>query len=263
MYPAPIDHPLNLTTQLVLTAGSYAIFAIALLVAIGMGVRQRTPFYALIILAAAFGGLFEPLYDEGLMLYFYSIGQWTLYTSFDTPQPVWTLSGYATLYGANAIFICNRIHKGMRSADLYTWAAITFLGSCVFEMYGINGGAYEYYGPHVLRVFEYPLVIGLLETAQVICFSFVAAELRRRTTGSAPLLALFVLFPCVFYFVNFGAGAPTIIALHLDNPSTGVVQAATGLSILFALTLIWGVAKSLPNAARVDAPTGAGRAATV
>src|SRR5690606_1652777 len=119
------------------------------------------------------------------------------YTSFDTPQPVWTISGYAILYGANAIFICDRIQKGMSRAELYKWALITFLGSCVFEMYGINGGAYEYYGPHVFRVFEYPLVIGVLETAQVICFSFAAAELRRRTTGHLPLLLLFVLFPCM------------------------------------------------------------------
>jgi hypothetical protein len=253
MYEAPVDHPLNLTTQLVLTSGSYAIFFIALLIAIRMGVQQRTPFYILVMLAAAFGGLFEPLYDEGQMLYFYSIGQWTLYTSFDTPQPVWTISGYAILYGANAIFICDRIHKGMSRAELYKWALITFLGSCVFEMYGINGGAYEYYGPHAFRVFEYPLVIGVLETAQVICFSFAAAELRRRVTSHLPLLLLFVLFPCMFYFANFGAGAPTIIALHMDNPSPGIVKAATLLSILFALLLIHSVAQTLPKANAITA----------
>ncbi|HIE1387982.1 TPA: hypothetical protein ACXJSN_003203 [Pseudomonas aeruginosa] len=254
MYTAPIDHPLNLTTQLVLTSASYALFTVALLVAIGMGLRQRTPFYVLVMLAAAFGAIFEPLYDEGQMLYFYSIGQWTLYSAFETPQPVWTISGYAILYGANAIFICDRMHRGtMDSVTLYTWALITFLGSCVFEMYGINGGAYEYYGPHAFRVLEYPLVIGVLETAQVICFSFVAAELRRRTRGHLPLLMLFVLFPCMFYFANFGAGAPTIIALHLDTPNKTAVQLATLLSIGFALLLIHGVARALPKTASSSA----------
>ncbi len=134
------------------------------------------------------------------------------------------------------------MYKGMSRSTLYTWAAITFLASCVFEMYGINGGAYEYYGPHALRVFGYPLVIGVLETAQVVCFSWAATELRKRMTGPSASLLLFVLFPCVFYFANFGAGAPTIIALHLADPSPGIVAAASTVSIVFAISLIWMVA---------------------
>lgn len=55
MYSAPVDHPLDLTTQLVLTAGSYSIVILALIIAIRMGIQQRTPFYLLIILAVGFG----------------------------------------------------------------------------------------------------------------------------------------------------------------------------------------------------------------
>lgn len=246
MLTPPIDHPLNLTTQTIMVAGSYAIWAIMLIVALRMGIKQRTPFFVLIILASAFGGLFEPLYDEGFMLWFYAPGQWTAYTSFGIPQPLWVYSGYVTLYGATAVFICDQIGKGMGRSGLYKWAGVEFLCSCAFEMIGINGGAYEYWGPHVLRIFEYPLVIGVLETAQVICFSVAAAELRRRSTGSLPLLSLFVLFPCTFYFANFGAGAPTIVATHLDNPAPGIVLVATIVSIAFALLLIWGASLLLP-----------------
>lgn len=246
MLTAPVDHPLNLVTQTVLVAGSYAIWAVMLIVAVRMGLKQRTPFFVLLILAAAFGGLFEPLYDEGFMLWFYTPGQWTAYTSFGIPQPLWVYSGYVTLYGATALFICDQIAKGMGRSGLYKWAAIEFLCSCVFEMIGINGGAYEYWGPHAFRIFEYPLVVGVLETAQVICFSVAAAELRRRSTGTAPLLGLFVLFPCTFYLANFGAGAPTIVATHLDSPAPTVVILATVLSIGFALTLIWGASRFLP-----------------
>lgn len=246
MLTAPVDHPLNLVTQTVLVAGSYAIWAIMLLVTFRMGIRQRTPFFLLIILASAFGGIFEPLYDEGLMLWFYAPGQWTAYTSFGIPQPIWVYSGYVTLYGATAVFICDGIAKGMSRSTLYKWAGVEMLCSCVFEMIGINGGAYEYWGPHVFRIFEYPLVIGVLETAQVICFSVAAAELRRRANGVLPLLGLFVLFPCTFYFANFGAGAATIVAIHLDDPAPAVVMVATLLSIGFALLLIWGAAQLLP-----------------
>ncbi|MGQ0618940.1 MAG: hypothetical protein ACT4QA_03320 [Panacagrimonas sp.] len=247
MLSAPIHHPLNLTTQAIMVFGSYAIWAVMMIVAARMGIKQKTPFFLLILLASAFGGLFEPLYDEGFMLWFYAPGMWSSFTSFGIPQPLWVYSGYVTLYGATALFICDRIGKGlMTRGGLYKWAGIEFLCSCVFEMIGINGGAYEYWGPHVFRIFEYPLVIGVLETAQVICFSVAAAELRRRSTGTVPLLGLFVLFPCTFYFANFGAGAPTIVATHLDNPNPGIVMAATILSIAFALLLIWSASLLLP-----------------
>lgn len=262
MLTAPIDHPLNLTMQAVMVYASYAIWAVMLLVALRMGIKQRTPFFVLIILAAAFGGLFEPLYDEGFMLWFYTPGMWSSFTSFGIPQPLWVYSGYVCLYGATAVFICDRIGRGLMTRQgLYFWAGVEMLCSCTFEMLGINFGTYEYWGPHVFRIFEYPLVIGVLETAQVICFSVAAAELRRRSAGVAPLFALFALFPCTFYFANFGAGAPTIIAIHMENPSSALVMAATTLSIVFALLLIAGAARLLPAAGVLPraerAPAGA------
>lgn len=247
MSAAPIDHSLNLATQSVLTFGSYALWAVLLVVAIRMGLKQKTPFFVLIIFAAAFGALAEPLYDVGFMLYFYTPGLWTTFTSYDIPQPVWAYSGYVVLYAGPAIFITDRIAKGLTRAGLFQWAAIELACSCVFEMIGINGGAYSYWGPHAFRILQYPLVIGVLETAQVICFSVAAAELRRRVVGWKPLLGLFVLFPCTFYFGNFGAGAPTIIAIHLPDPSPVLVMVATSLSIFFAAMLIWGASFLLPS----------------
>jgi hypothetical protein len=66
----------------------------------------------------AFGGLFEPLYDEAVQLYFYAPGMWDTFTSFDIPQPVWVYSGYVTLYGATALFICRGINQGMSAWTL-------------------------------------------------------------------------------------------------------------------------------------------------
>ncbi|MDB5970309.1 MAG: hypothetical protein JWQ90_2759 [Hydrocarboniphaga sp.] len=249
MNTAPYDHPLNLTTQAIMTYGSWGLTLVLLAAALRLCLRERTPFYVLIVLAAMFGALFEPLYDVGFMLLFYTPGLWTHFTAFDVPQPLWTHSGYAVLYAAPAIAICKRIGEGrLTRSGLYKWAGIELAMSCSFEMIGINGGAYAYWGPHVLRIFDYPLVIGVLETAQVICFSVAAAELRKRSSGTVPLLGLFVLFPCMFYFANFGAGAPTIVALHMETTSTALIMAATLLSIGFAAILIRTAASLLPAA---------------
>jgi hypothetical protein len=251
----PIDHELNLTTQAILTYGSWGLTAVILVLAIWMGTRERTPFYALIVLAAAVGAFAEPLYDVAMMLYFYSTdGMFTHFTAFDIPQPIWTHSGYVVLYAAPAIYIAYQIaHGTMTRRKLYVWAGITLLESAAFEMVGVNGGLYSYWGPHVFRIFQYPLVIGVLEAAQVICFAVAASQLRARSTGKWQLLGLFVLFPCTFFGANFGLGWPTIIALHLEHTSMPLIAAATVVSICFAVLLIRAAAPFLLQGAAADA----------
>jgi hypothetical protein len=251
----PIDHPLNLTTQAILTDLSWALTAVLLVIAIRMGVRQRTPFYALLVLAALVGAFAEPLYDVAMMLYFYSTpGMWTHFTAFDIPQPIWTHSGYVVLYAAPAVYITRQIARAMMPRrTLFVWAGITLIESAAFEIIGINGGLYSYWGPHVFRIFQYPLVIGVLEAAQVIVFAVAASQLRARCTTQWQLLGLFVLFPCTFFMANFGAGWPTIIAVHLKHTSTPVIAAATVVSIGLAVMLVRMSASFLPQGAADDA----------
>jgi hypothetical protein len=260
----PLDHELNLTMQAILTDVSWALTAVLLVIAIWMGMRERTPFYALLVLGALVGAFAEPLYDVAMMLYFYSTpGMWTHFTAFDIPQPIWTHSGYVVLYAAPAIYITRQIARDtMTRQTLFFWAGITLLESAAFEMIGINGGLYTYWGPHVFRIFQYPLVIGVLEAAQVICFAIAASVLRDRHTSLWQLLGLFVLFPCTFFMANFGAGWPTIIAVHLKHTSTLAVTAATVVSIGLAVVLVRAAASFLPQQPAVDAASRPSRSGT-
>jgi hypothetical protein len=250
--------------QAILTDASWALTAVLLVLAVWMGVRERTPFYALLVLGALVGAFAEPLYDVAMMLYFYSTpGMWTHFTAFDIPQPIWTHSGYVVLYAAPAIYITRQIaHDTMTRQTLFFWAGITLLESAAFEMIGINGGLYTYWGPHVFRIFQYPLVIGVLEAAQVVCFAIAASVLRDRHTSLWQLLGLFVLFPCTFFMANFGAGWPTIIAVHLKHTSTLAVTAATVVSIGFAVVLVRAAASFLPQQPPVDAASRPSRSGT-
>ena len=251
----PVNHELNLTMQAILTDVSWVLTALLLLIAIWMGVRERTTFYALLVLGALVGAFAEPLYDVAMMLYFYSTpGMWTHFTAFDIPQPIWTHSGYVVLYAAPAIYITRLIARNrMKPRTLFVWAGITLLESAAFEIIGINGGLYTYWGPHVFRIFQYPLVIAVLEAAQVICFAVAASVLRDRHTSLWQLLGLFVLFPCTFFMANFGAGWPTIIAIHLKHTSAPTVIAATVVSICFAVILVKAAASFLPLGPAVGA----------
>jgi hypothetical protein len=251
MLTAPIHHHLDLAGQDVLTYVSWALTLVLLAAAVRLGRKEGgTPFYVLMVLAAMVAAFAEPLYDVGFSLYFYSThGMQRTFTAFGIPQPVWAYSGYAVLYAAPAIYICRRIRLGtLTQRGLFAVAGVEFLMSCAFEMIGINIGTYTYWGPHVFRIFHYPLVIGALESAQVVCFAVAAAQLRRRVSSTAGLLALFAIFPITFFMANFGAGAAVIIGIHAQNTTRLIVTLTTLASIGCAAVLIRLAASFLPGA---------------
>jgi hypothetical protein len=253
---APVDHPLDLITQDILTFGSWGLTLVLVGVAIHLGRKERTPFYVLVVLASMLAAFAEPLYDTAMQLYFYSgADMYTHFTAFDVPQPIWTHSGYAVLYAAPALAITHKIRKGTLTRNgLFAWAGLELLMSCVFEMVGINGGAYTYWGAHEFRIFDYPLVIGVLEAAQVACFAVGASVLRDRSASRFSLLGLFVLFPFTFFGANFGAGSAVIVAIHLEDPSRVLVGLASLLSMGFAIVLVRAAGALIPTADDVPIP---------
>lgn len=245
---APLDHPLDLTMQSVFTYASWGITIALLIYAATAARRTRSAFPLMIVLAGTYAALYEPLYDVGFQLLFYLPGQWTVFTSFDTPQPPWTFSGYAILYAGPAMLICDRIQAGMGARDLLKAAGWTFLASFTFEAIGINGNVYEYFSAHALRVFGYPLVVGLLETTQVIALCMAATAMRRHVGEGWGLLSLFILFPFVFYGVNFGLGAPVLVAINMPVVDERLVLVATLFSMATCVAVIVGLSRLLPVA---------------
>lgn len=258
MLHAPIHHHLNMTGQNILTIASWVLTFVLLGVAVQMGRRQRTPVYVIMVLAAMVGAFAEALYDEAFDLYFYSThGMQTFYTAFGIPQPVWTHSGYAVLYAAPAIYLVHKMREGRLTQKLlFIFAGFELVESCVFEITGINMGAYSYWGPHVLRIFSYPLVIGVLEAAQVMCFAVAAGLVCQKARRSWDLLALFPIFPVTFFGANFGAGAAVIIGLHAKHSNQLIVYLTTIVSIGCAVALVRFAASFLPAGApgRVRTP---------
>jgi hypothetical protein len=249
MLQAPYDHPLNLTMQALLTFTSWSIALVLLAAALYKSRQQKTPFYVLLVLAGAVAALAEPLYDIGFKLLFYIPGQWTLFTYAGIPQPVWTISGYVTLYSGPALLICERLARGMDKRTFWKWAGITLLASVIFESVGIEGGAYTYWGPHAFRLFEYPLAVGILETTFVMLFCVCANAYRQRIRAGWGLAGLLVLFPGVFYFVNFGIGAPLLVAIGLSPPSPALAMAGATASIAIALSVLEVTARYVAGAA--------------
>ena len=248
--PQVVHHHLNLVGQNVLTIVSWILTGVLLVVAYRMCRRERTPFYLAMVLASMVAALAEPLYDVMFSLYFYSGPKMqTSYTVFGIPQPVWAYSGYAILYALPAMFIVREIYTGKMTPNrLWKWALVELLESCVFEITGINIGTYTYWGPHVFRIWHYPIVIGILEAGQVMTFAVVAANLRYRMTAPWQSVALFAIFPLTMVGANFGAGAAEILAIHAQGASVWVIRICTLVSIAMVAGLVRMLIAVIPPA---------------
>lgn len=250
MSGAVMAHPLSLVWQAIFTYASWAI-ALAML---GYGVylwrRQHTPFYAFAVLAAGVAAFAEPLYDVTFDLWFYDAhkdgspgAMWTHFTAFGVVQPNWTHSGYVILYSAVALYAGRKMYDGsLTRRGLFAVWGIEMAASIVFEMVGTGTNVYTYYGPYVLRLWHYPLVIGVLEGTQTVLFTVLATQIWRRVRTPWGLTALFVAFPMTMFGVNFGLGSPVIIALHLSASdfSRALVWVGTLLSIVLCPIAING-----------------------
>jgi hypothetical protein len=238
--PDVVAHHLNHAGQNVLTIASWVLTAGVLGLAGRLSRRARNPIYLCLVVASGAAALAEPLYDVMFNLYFYSgHGMQKTYTVFNIPQPVWAYSGYVILYGLPAMFVVKEIQQGrMTRSRLWMWAGVELLESCVFEIAGINLGTYTYWGPHVFRIWHYPIVIGVLEAAQVMTFAVACANLNHRMTDRWQSLGAFVIFPCTMLGANFGAGAAVIIALNAQGTSVGWVRFGTVVSIATAVVLV-------------------------
>lgn len=254
----PYDHPLNLAMQTVATVLLWVAFAVILAIAVRRGLRERSWFPVILVLAVAVGSLIEPLYDIAYHLLWYVPGQWTLFTSFDIPQPVWVMPAYVFVFAAPVLYLYPRFERGAMRREVFGFAGLTAVTTAMFETAAINLGLYTYYGHHAFRFLSYPLWIGVMEAAQITGFAVLAAAFHSRIRNGASVLGLFVLYPAHFAFALLGAGFPALIAINNANSSTGVIWTTTALSIVFAVGAL-----SLVSELLVTREQGSARLASV
>lgn len=262
----PYAHHLNLTMQTVATVLLWVATLATLGWAVVLGRRERTAFPVLLVLSVAAGSILEPIYDILYHLFWYTGGsvhgdltghQWTLFTAFGLPQPVWVMPAYVMVFGLPALLMHRTLAQGATMARVFRMAALLFCTTAAFEITANNIDLYGYYGQAPLRLLKYPLWIAAMEAAQITGFAVLCAVLSRRKTRELHGLALFALFPANFGFDVLGAGFPTLIAMNVARPSTAVMTLSAVVSIAFAATSLWWTAQLLVHDQRGDGQPGA------
>ena len=248
----PGDLPdLNTTLQSIVTIALWAGTIALVLYAIHLSRRDRSPIAILLVLAVAVGSLIEPLYDISYHLFWHDFdangesAQWTLFESFDLPQPVWVMPAYVVVFAGPAIFMYQGLAKGTNLRHVFKLAAITACTTAAFEILMINLDLYSYWSPQTMRVLDYPIWIACMEAAQITTFAMLVALLWRKATKPVHLLAAFLIFPANFAFSTLGAGFPGIIAINMDDPSSVLMFLGASASIALAAVELWWVGTML------------------
>lgn len=248
----PYDLPLNTTMQTVATVVLWGGTALLLAYAARLAKQERSIFPVVLVVAVAVGSLIEPLYDISYHLHWLDAGQqWTLFTSFGLPQPVWVMPAYVMVFGMPALLMYRSLARGVTLKRVFTLAALTAFTTAVFEITAINLGLYVYYGESPWRVFNYPLFIAFMEGAQITGFAVLAALLSLFATKQVHALALFAIFPGNFALETLGAGFPTVILQNTSpNPDDVLLFLSAFASVGLAATALWWTTQSLLAAQR-------------
>lgn len=254
----PYDTPLDPTWQTVATVVLWVAVAWLLVHATRLARRERSPLPVVIVLAVGFGSFIEPLYDMSYHLFWLDHGrQWTLFTAFGLPQPVWVMPAYVMVFGCPALLLYRRLAAGATMAQVFRFGLLFACTTAAFEITAVNIPLYTYYGEAPMRLAGYPLWIAVMEGAQITSFAVLCAVMQLRATRPVHLLALFVVFPANFAFETLGAGFPTIMAINAPDPAGPVMWATACVSIAFAATSLWWTTRLLHVLSPAPAPVGA------
>lgn len=255
----PYDLDLNTMMQTVATAVLWTGTLLLLAYAYRLSRRERSWFPVLFVVAVAAGSVIEPLYDIAYHLFWLDNGQqWTLFTSFGLPQPVWVMPAYVMVFALPAMLLHQRLMAGAGLRLVFKFGLVLSFTTAAFEIIAINLDLYTYYGEAPMRAFGYPLWIGFMEGGQIASYAVLATVLRRRATRPLHHLALFVIFPANFAFDTLGAGFPTVIAINTPDPSTLVMWLTAPISIAFSATSLWWTSQLLGRSQPEGAPAGSG-----
>jgi hypothetical protein len=135
MVEPPYEHDLNLVMQTVATIVLWAGTAVALGLAVLKARRETTILPVVLIVAVAVGSILEPIYDTTYHLLWYTGGfvggsitghQWTLFTAFGLPQPVWVMPAYVMVFGLPALIMYDRLAKKPNAATIVKMAGTLF-----------------------------------------------------------------------------------------------------------------------------------------
>lgn len=259
MYPSSQIPPVPVgtmpaTAQLVVTAVLAVLAAGAVGFAVSESRRTGSPLPPAILVGGALAAFNEPIVDVLGGCVHHQIGQWTAFTTFDRPMPVWLCLAYVLYFGTGPLAILRAMSRlGPRSGfSLAVSGLLVF--NIVLELPILNGaGLYRYYGYQALTLFGLPLAWVVGNVFGVALTVVAVHHLGPALSRGAGLLAALALPAATQLASAASVTLPEFSTYNADVSSTWKWAGALA-SLGLGLSLLRWLATLLPGSATVAAP---------
>jgi hypothetical protein len=242
----PVDVAVNPLGQWIMTVGVIIALAIAALASVRMSRRLHTWAPAIMLAGSLLAGFIEPMYCLTMHLWYYRVGQWSMYSSMDMSQPIWSWLSYGAFYGGLALLVWWRVEQGATRASIAKLGGVLVLIGIATEWLCINLGTYEYYGSHPFRIFSFPVWIAVANAVVGIVAGVVAARLRPLLPGTQAW-AYLALIPVSMTAIQFGTGFLALDVINTPDPSIWLQYLSAIASMALAAAVAFVALKLVPK----------------
>lgn len=236
---AGIDGPVSATGQWIATVLTFTLALVALVSVARIWHRERVAWPIVVLISGTTTCLMEPLFDHLYGLWFREQGQWHLYTTFGSHQPVWVPAAYVAFYGGATVFIARALAR--RPAMRTVWAmyaAIVVMAIAAEMTYVSVLHVYEYRDAQPFVVLGYPIFLGFTNAMSALVSGIIVYRLAPMLRGAA-VLYLVPLIPMAFAAGLFGSGILYLSVRHsVDHPPMV-------WTYVTALTVVGGIASTV------------------
>ncbi len=234
-----IDGPVSELGQWVATILTYGLALAVLIWVVLLCRKERIVWPVFVILSGTLTCLMEPLFDHLYGLWFLEQGQWHLYTTFGSAQPIWVPAAYLAFYGGATVLIAGVIARRPAMRTVWMMYAFIVVMAIAAEMTYVSVlGVYQYQVSQPFVVFGYPIFLGFTNAMSALVSGILVYRLAPLLRGWA-YLYLLPIVPMAFAAGLFGEGILYLSVRHsMEHPPMVVVHVS-------ALTVVAGIAATV------------------
>jgi hypothetical protein len=261
-----VDQPVNEVGQLISTVLTYGLAIAAVAYCIVIWRREGTVWQFFLLVSGGLTCLMEPLYDHLYGLWFFEQGQWNLYTTFGSHQPIWVPPAYLAFYGGASVFVARFMMRRptMRSVWIMYGAIVAMSLAAEFS-YVTFLKVYAYQDSQPFLVGGYPVFLAFVNAMSALIGGLIAFGLVPVLRSVLDQAVLLVIVPCGFGMGCCGGGILYLSVRHgMAHPPMWLVHLAalTVVGVIALLVRTLGRVTTMAYAAKPAAVSGSRRGTT-